>query len=336
MKLHRVITKPRLLGLLLLASVASSFAGHRTSVPLRRLARLALEPVADGGVYLATVAGSSLQAAGGNVISPKDARALADENERLRGALIELSQRLGKAERENREIQDIHARLYRPNDDMPSELIPARVVALDPLPYSATRVLDQGTPAGARPGLPVTTRGILTNRAAALPTGLAVMTASSLVGRVTDADAYTARLQLLTDPAYRVPVKIRRLVDGSHPRTITVMRDGLPVEELLTLSHPDVEVDFPGARGDGVSGMVIENVKSLHNICAGDLVYTRAADMAVGAEIPVGRVSEVEDDSRQPGFVTVRIQPYAEMTSLREVYIVIPPRGGFSEGGDRP
>ena len=60
------------------------------------------------------------------------------------------------------------------------------------------------------------------------------------------------------------------------------------------------------------------------------MVFTRNTDPAVGAEVPIGTVSKVVADPREPGlFVTLQVRPRANLAVLREVYIIVPPYGGF-------
>ena len=42
-------------------------------------------------------------------------------------------------------------------------------------------------------------------------------------------------------------------------------------------------------------------------------------------------MAEAEDDPKNPGFVTLTIQPHADLASLREVFVVFPLGGRLRE-----
>jgi len=316
-----MISKKRVLAVLLLVSAVGSLLGSVVADPLRGLARMAIEPAGDGGMYLATAVQKRLSDAGESYISQDDAQTLAEENDSLRRQLEKVTRELLTAQRHTQTIQGIQSRLYGPTRETPNELIPARVVGGDSLPYSDTMIINAGAGQGAGVGQFVTTRVVITDRNRALPARLAVITASHLVGRLTETDAFSSRVQLITDREFQVPVQIRRIADR---RRITALSDGRPAEENLRPAHPDIEAV---AQGDGARGMVIPRVKALHKIRPGDVVLTRASDGYIGTEVPVGRVVQVDDDPKKPGlFVTLRVQPFADLDSLRDVYVIVPPR----------
>jgi len=318
-----------LAGLMALA-LAMSLLGPAAAGPLRSLARLVIAPAGEVGMYATTAVQHHVDEAMRETISQDEARALREENAYLRSATALLAENLAAAMREIDAIQQIRSGLYGRTDEMPSELIRARVVASDSLPYSATRIVG----AGAAEGNFVTTRELWTGRQKALPSKLAAVTASALVGRITESDAFTARLQLVTDRSFRIGVQIHRVVqDPKRPRRITVTSDGGPDRvEQLTAFHPDVGAE---AHGDGKSGIVIPRVQRLHNILPGDLVATLADDL-VGVSIPLGLVERVEDDEDKPAqLVTLHVRPRANLEALREVYVIVPPRPGDPTGGQR-
>jgi len=329
MRFRATLSRQRLLALLMLASVVGTMMGPAFWRPLRSLAGLALPPVGDGLIYLATALANQRSLAGRPSLSQDQAHQTAEENKLLRLQRDALAQKLRAAKRRIADIQSIRTRLYGPRRDLPVELIPARIVARDPLPYTATSVVNVGSRRGADAGALVTTRRILTDRSKVLlPERFAVITASALVGRLTETHAFTGRLQLITDPGFRISVAVRRLVDPSKPRRITVESPGRPSEVLLTPANAEVQVGTP-AQGDGRLGMVIRQVKALHGIQPGDQVLTQETDGMVGAPIPIGVVEGVKPDPDKPGvFVTLHVQPQVRLATVQEVYIIVPPGPG--------
>ena len=327
-----ILSKGRVLAALMAASVALSLLGPVGGEPLRGLARLVIAFPGDGGMYASTAVAHHVETAMRETISQDEAHRLRAENNYLHNASAGLAEELARTLRDVARIQHIRKHLYGRTREMPTELIPSRVVAQDSLPYTATRVVSAQ---GADDGALVTTRELWTGRRVALPghieeaKRLAVVTASALVGRITESDSYTARLQLLTDRSFRIAVQVHRVVqDPERPRKITVTTDGGPDRaERLTPYHPNVR-DIHAA-GDGGHGMLIQRVDRRHEVRAGDVVLTRADERAIGAPVPVGRVERVADDEEAPAmFVTLHVRPYANLASLRQVYIIVPPWAG--------
>lgn len=330
-----MFSKGRVLAGLMVASLGASLLGPGVAGPLRNVARLVIAPPGEVGMYATTAVRHHVDEAMRETISQDEARRLRRENEYLRNALAVTAEGLVAVTREIDAVQHIRNRLYGPTAQMPSELIRARIVGADSLPYSATRVVGAGTGDGASPGHFVTTRELWTGHRLALPENLAAITASAFVGRITESDALTARLQLLTDRAFRLDVQIHRVVrDPNRPRLVTIATgDGPDRLEPLTTFHPDIEAS---ARGDGQRGMVIPHVRRRDEFRAGDIVKTRTNDAGVGASVPVGLVDRVEDDADEPGlFVSLHVKPYANLDTLREVYIIVPPKRDRAPGGGR-
>ena len=334
MRLRTLLSKGRVLAGLMAAALAASVLGPTVAGPLRNLARLVIAPAGEVGMYATTAVQNHVDEAMRETIPQDEARALREENAYLRSVTSVMADQLTAAMREIDAIQEIRSHLYGgPTDEMPSELIRARVVADDSLPYSATRIVGVG--GASREGRFVTTRELWTGRKKALPSKLAAITASAFVGRITESDAFTARLQLVTDRLFRIDVQIHRVVqDPKRPRKITVS-DGGPVrEEQLTPLHPKIIAE---AHGDGDGGVVISGVPSRHNILPGDLVATLSDDIATGAPIPLGVVERVEDDEDDESSmrVTLQVKPLANLAALREVYIIVPAKRGVPAGGQR-
>ena len=333
-----ILSKGRVLAALMAASVALSLLGPVGGEPLRGLARLVIAFPGDGGMYASTAVAHHVETAMRETISQDEAHRLRAENDYLHNASAGMAEELARTLRDVARIQHIRKHLYGRTREMPTELIPSRVVAQDSLPYTATRVVSAQ---GADDGALVTTRELWTGRRVALPghieeaKRLAVVTASALVGRITESDSYTAKLQLITDRSFRIGVQVHRVVrDRDNPRRITVETDGGPIRvERLTRYHPNV---LGEARGAGLGGMEIPHVHKGREVRPGDVVLTRSDDAAVGAPIPVGRVERVTDDHKEPAlFVTLHVKPYANLSSLREVYVIVPPKRPGAKGDGR-
>ena len=319
MRLRTTFSRKHVLAILLAFSVVAAAMGRRAARSLRQTAGVVLPPLADATMYAVTKLTSRLYSPGPEAISPEEAGRLQEENEYLRRLAAYWQYQQERYQRQAQELANFQS-MYGPAQDLACELIPARVVAGGSLPYDGTRELTPGGGKGVQAGSPVTTRLLSTQRAKALPPKLAVLNANFLVGRITDAGAFTARLQLLTDRDFRANVRIRRVLTGP-PRMVNITEGAQPRTTVLTaeINHPIEGM----AHGDGADRLLVEDVKEYHKVRPGDLVLTSPLSGSVPMEIHVGRVVEVQR-AKDPARVTLKVTPHAELASLRDVYIVSP------------
>lgn len=307
-----------LLGLML-GSGLMLLAGGSWSARLREAGQMALAPLGDGGMYIETALKSGAKR-GGNARE----QSLAAENERLLTQLADAQRRLIERDdlwqRQVEEIQHIRHSAFGPLADMPFELIPARVIGRDSLPYWQSAILAARE---AKPGSAVTVRMLQTDLSKRLPDQLAVIMDSVLVGRIVKAGAFTAEMQLLTDRSFDIHGQIERVVEANNPRQIRNLSSGTAALEMLSVRN---NVPIPVvAWGDGVGGLTVQNLPDYHNVRVGDWLMTRRDDPYLRSEIQVGRVSEVKPNPTEQGFVNVRISPMADLATVRDVYIVLLP-----------
>ncbi len=278
---------------------------------------------------------------GGRSITQAEARRLARENRALQAQLIELSRAYQQYLRQDAVKQYLYGRMR----DFPCELIAARVVGAESLPYGRTRALNVGAAAGATPGARVTTRRLLTDRAKSihagyagvawekdLPRRRAAVASTVLAGMIDASGAFTARLMLVTDREFAIAADLFRVIDPDNPRQVTVTREGVAALEPLTPANRDLIPVW--ARGDGRGGMIVEEVSRNDNVLPGDWLLTRRDDAFLPAGLPIAEVIEVLDDPEHAGFVTLRLRPLADLASLREVYVVVPLTGLEGNGDD--
>ena len=310
------LSKKGLLVGLLLACVVTSFLGSRASVPLRSVMQYPLAPLGDIPMYLASA--FERHVGGLQDISPERARRLLEENRQLRGQLLELSRVYQEYARQEQTKQYLYGRMK----DFPCRLIPGRVVGAEPLPYGQTRIVGSGFSSGTRAGAGVTTRELVTDRPKALLSGYATIASTSLVGRIASAGAFTARLQLVTDRQFAIEAQLFRLIDPNNPRQIKVTRADAAAMEILSPQNNHLVPVF--AQGDGARGLIVRDVSVNDNVMPGDWLITRRDDAFLLAGIRIGEVTKVMPNTEHPGFVTLHVQPHADLDALREVYIVVP------------
>jgi hypothetical protein len=205
--------------------------------------------------------------------------------------------------------------------EFPCLIVPAQVVAGSATPYQRTRAL-RVRQAGAAVGDYVTTRTVMTNRSTALPGMPAVLSASAVVGQIVSSGAWTAHLQLVTDPDFHLYGFVQRVFDPRHPRPIEVMdaNSGPPRRRSLSEKDGPVSVYLTGC-GDG---LVSRPLSEGHAIAPGDLVLTMGEDGRLPMAIVIGRVRAVEPVPDSARHVRLKIEPDAQLATLEDVYIVLP------------
>jgi len=320
-------SKQNVLVILMGASAVMAAWGAPVAARLRPLAHYVLAPF--GGLGMGLTASFKSHVGSGEEITPAEADRLKEEVEVLRRRTQAAEEALARYINQESAKRNLFGR----NLDFRCEIIPADVAAGDSLPYGMTRVVGKGASHGAETGSRVIC--LLTDRSKSLPPKLAVVSSSALVGKLSEAGAYYARLQLVSDSGFSIRAGIRRIIDAQRPRMITVIVNGAAAEQVLTERNNQlVEVR---AQGDGVSGLVIPEVKDLHRIQVGDVLETLRDDAFLPESVLIGTVTEVREDPQKPRFVTLRVRPAADLNALRSVFIVIPIGGELGGvAGGRP
>ncbi|MGA2265093.1 MAG: rod shape-determining protein MreC [Phycisphaerae bacterium] len=323
------ITKRRTLAALIALSVVTTVLGHPAASRLQNLLSPLLAPFRDVGMYLTVTMRQNMEAAGAKGLTLQEQEKLHNELDTLRGYTAYWKHEAEKTQEQLDALQKFQ-KSYSPVKDLPCELIPARVVGEASLPYTQERSLNVGQDGGAQPGEWV----LVTDRSKALPSGLAVVSASALVGRVTGAGAFSAQVQLVTDHHFKTAARIRRIPDPGHPREIRLTAEGnARIEILNEKNNRPIDVQ---AAGDGAGGLTIADVWRYDNVQPGDLVVT-AEDKFLPLEVRIGRVQEVRPDPMHPDRVIIAVRPEADLSTLRNVFVVnnLPEHISRSAGGKK-
>jgi len=319
MKYLPTMNKKRTLAILMVAALASSLLGRYVADVLRMPAHYILAPLGDLGTSAAAGFKSRLADRTAGPISEQDARRLRRELQDLHHKVIALARFGYYWKKECRRIQN----LRKPYGPIPEtcELIPARVVLGEALPYGRSKTVNVGTVRGAAEGMHVVE--VMTDRSKALPEGLPTITVSgsTLVGRIEVAGKLIARIQLVTDRGFRMRANIWRTIDPENPRRITVTTKDGAREQVLTRRDDPIEVE---ARGNGDNELKVVDVPRNHKVRRGDQLWTRPSNRILPVQLIVGKVVRVEESQKNPIFVDVYVKPAADLAALRDVYIVRP------------
>lgn len=139
---------------------------------------------------------------------------LAEQNARLQAQIIELQQ-------QNAELDVLSALLEFAQTNPEPDYLSAAVIGRDPSPFLQYIIINRGSDAGLRRGMPV-------------------VSAQGLVGRVAAVTAGAARVQLITDPSSAINVRIRpsqaeAVLTGSITGDLTV--EAIPQEADVQIGN---------------------------------------------------------------------------------------------------
>ena len=309
------VSKGRALkGLLVLSAISCLLRKQGFDWPRELLAPV-LAPLSHAGTYAAGSVQHNVQNLVDGGIDAETARRLTEENQALRrqaivyqNRLAEQAGRLAEMGRWRRELEN----------DFPCMLIPATVIGRGPMSFQHSRLLRPRRRVSS--GQFATTRTLMTNWPVAIRGKRAALGASALVGQIVSSGAWTAHLQLVTDPDFKIQAFVQRLYDPQRPRTI--LQDN--VSRPLAENDRPIPVNLAG----NVAGMITAEVPARHGIAEGDVVRTMGDDSRLPIGVLIGTVAGVEPVPNNPKHVRLKVAPSAQLESLRDVYVVIPPVEG--------
>lgn len=312
-----------MLTIMVLLSAAMIGFGDRAGSYLRTAAAYLVAPLGEPTMYIVTgIKGSA---------GRSDRQMTAEEAEIFLQQARQLENNM-KVRQEAMETlrQDLEnfggvrlAHQFNPDRDAAVSLVQARVLGEDSLPYSASRLLRVSRKAGTETGQAVVTkRQLVTDRQNAVtetlpvfvPDRTAEIARSVLVGRLGTTSAYTAQLILTIDPSFKTEgAAIRRVVDLSNPRSILVGGHERPLRD----SDPVISVAAVGTGTEMEAQAAAE-----HKIAPGDLLVLPVARTYWPAEVLAGVVTRVDESTT--GFDKLHIRPAADLSALRDVYVLVP------------
>lgn len=316
-----------ILALLMAMTVVTTLLGPSAAGKLRATVHWAFAPLGDAGMYLTTRVKRLTQPP--PRIEPDRAERLVERNEILQRQVRFLESQLRRTQQTMRSGRGVFSKYFDPRSGVPVQCVAARVVAADSMPYGWTRIVNAGHRRGATNGAFVTQRRLLTDRAEPMGDNQLVLGASALAGRIMESGPFTARLQLVTDAGFEIRSQVHRVIDPRRPR---VIQAGDQMVQLTAANDAPIDVM---AFGDGAVGLIVPEVRKVHNIRVGDVLQVRPDIGALPAPVQIGRVVEVVDDARHAGMVQLHVRPAVDFPSLRDVFIVVPTAGKLQSKGGR-
>lgn len=201
---------------------------------------------------------------------------------RARAENIALRKRVGQLEQRLMDLQEDLRREQRLGELMAysngfgSEKVIAQVIGNDPTGWFSTILVDKGSVDGVRNNLPV-------------------LSASGLVGHVTETSRFSSKVLLLTDPDSKVSV---------------IAQDGR-AQGLV--------------QGDGANGCLLKYVETTASIKAGEVIITSGFSRMYPKGLLVGEILEVKNIAGNL-FQWARVLPRTDFRRLEEVAILLAPQ----------
>jgi len=250
--------------LVIVGLIALALGGYLTSV-----SRVVLNPLISAQTWLA----SRFQAIQNLVKAPQDLTRLRTrnaeleaENSSLQTEIIQLKQQLAEAH-----ILSALVDFARVHPDY--RYIAASVIGRDPSPFVKYVIINRGSDSGLRRGMPVVTQ-------------------QGLVGRVAAVTAGAARVQLITDPASSVNIR---------------------------LEPSRAEAVLLGSLTDELS---IDMIPQSASVQVGDLVLTSGLGGNYPTDFLIGQITSVRRRETDL-FQEAVIQPVVDFTQLEIILIIV-------------
>ena len=251
---------------IIVAAVLLSFSAYRDLFGLRNALNSAIYPFQ----FLASSGWKGLSGLPGGVINLIN---LSQENASLKQKIVICETRTRQLEELTSENSRLRAALgYQAAGRFGRRLLPAGVLGRAPSTWSSLIVIDRGTSSGIKENM-------------------TVMAVEGLVGRVVEADSFSAKIMLITD------------VDSDVAAVSQRSRDLGMVEGFSPLK---LAMRYVSAAGD---------------VQIGDVIVTAVSSSLFPPGIPVGKVSKAEKKEHDL-FYQIEIEPAVPFSRLEEVYLV--------------
>ncbi len=130
----------------------------------------------------------------------------------------------------------------------------------------------------------------------------------AVVGRIVSSGAQTSNLQLITDPAFRVPV----IIEPSPERGENWQAEGMLI-------------------GQGMQPIIITMVSSNYPVQPNDPVFIRSAPDTLPIPVVTGKVQSAQRDEKNPVMLNITVRPMIELERLNEVVVVTPVHEAHTE-----
>ncbi len=253
-----------ILSLLALGLMALALGGYLTP-----LSRIVLNPLVDAQTWLAT----RFQAIQNYIEAPQDVTRLMQRNAELEAQVSRLQTEIITLEQQLSETRILEALVDFARVNPENRYVAASVIGRDPSPFVKYVIINRGSDDGLRRGMPVVTQ-------------------QGLVGRVAAVTAGAARIQLITDPASSVNVRL----EPSRAQAILI--------------------------GSITGELSLDMVPQSAEIKIGDLVLSSGLGGNYPSNILIGQIVSVRQKETDL-FQSAAVQPVVDFSQLEIVLVII-------------
>jgi rod shape-determining protein MreC len=255
--------KTVILTLIAVGLIALALGGYLTP-----LSRLILNPLVAAQTWIS----SRYQAIQDFLTSPSDITRLRQDNARLEAEVARLQGQIIDLQQQISEVQVLSSLLGFVRSNPENKYITAAVIGKDTSPFLRYVIINRGSDDGLRRGMPV-------------------VTSQGLVGRVAAVLPNAARVQLITDEAAQVNVRLQR--SGA--------------EGLLS--------------GSLTGDVGMQKIPQDASVDVGDVVLTSGLGGQYPADLMVGQVTGVRRLTYEL-FQSASVQPAADFSQLKIVLVI--------------
>ena len=259
---------PRSLRTIVIAVIAIGLVILAVSGYLTPLAQLVLSPVVSAQTWLS----ERYMAVQSILSTPRDVAELSQRNVALEAEVSSLESQIIELQQQLTEYQILSSLLDFARAYPEYEYVGASIIGRDPSPFLQYVIINRGSDDGLRRGMPVVTQ-------------------QGLVGRISRVTAAAANVQLITDPATSINVRLQ----PSSERAV-----------LLGSITGDLSLDF---------------IPQQANVNPGDLVLTSGFGGNYPPNILIGQVTSVRSQDFDL-FQSGSVQPVVDFEQLEIVLVI--------------
>ncbi|MFH1636583.1 MAG: rod shape-determining protein MreC [Chloroflexota bacterium] len=262
------IQSPRLLRTITLAVLAIGLIVLALGGYFTPLSRIALAPLVTAQTWVST----RFQSLQDYVTSPRDVVTLTQQNTELEAEVAHLQTQIIELQQQLTEYQILSALLDFARAYPEYQYVGASVIGRDPSPFLKYIHINRGSDDGLRRGMPVVTQ-------------------QGLVGRISQVTASAALVQLITDPAMVVNVRLE------------------PTRAEAVLS------------GSITGDVSLDLIPQAANVVPGDLILTSGLGGNYPPNILIGQITGVRSQDYDL-FQSASVQPVVDFAHLEIVLVI--------------
>jgi cell shape-determining protein MreC len=244
------------------------------------------------------------------------------ELEAMRNEAVSLQLMLHEIEAEQGTVEMYLKKFFDRSAVRQGKLVPARVIACDPLSWRDAALLGTGRRSGVQMQAWVASRSFLdTGSKDGVEEGMVVMAREYLIGQIKEVTPFSSAVVLLSDVESRAEAWIGR-IEGTTFRVVAVPEQLRGGARWAEPGHEKIFFLHGRGRGEMVVRGVIEDYIKLQAIAVGDLVVSPGSGHSLPVAMVIGRIEAIEDDPSQRQLRQLVVRCPIDTSALRWVYVL--------------